>query len=180
LPAAQAAPVVQNLQVADGSAQRSSVNSVTLTFSEVVALGSGAISVQRIGPGGSLGSVSFTIDTSMSTSTQTIARLIFNGSMTQYGSLIDGDYQISINHNLVLDTGGRAMASDYSATFFRFFGDSNGDATVNGLDFGLFRSAFGTALGDSNYVAYFDFNGDGVINGLDFGQFNLRFGTTLP
>jgi hypothetical protein len=180
MPSAQAAPAVQNLQIADGSAQRSSVNSITLTFSELVALGSGAISVQRIGPAGSLGAVSFTIDTSLSTGTQTIARLIFNGSMTQNGSLIDGDYQISINRNLVLDTGGRAMATDYSANFFRFYGDANGDRTVNGFDLGTFRTAFGTSLGDPGYVAYFDFDGDGVINGLDFAQFKLRFGTTQP
>jgi hypothetical protein len=51
---------------------------------------------------------------------------------------------------------------------------------VNGLDLGFFRTAFGTTLGDANYVAYLDFNGDGVINGLDLGQFNLRFGTTQP
>ena len=56
----------------------------------------------------------------------------------------------------------------------------NGDQTVNGLDFGFFKNAFGTQAGDPNYLSYFDFNGDGVINGFDFGQFRMRFGTTLP
>jgi hypothetical protein len=63
---------------------------------------------------------------------------------------------------------------------FRFFGDANGDQVVNGLDLGLFRSAFGTAIGDANFDSFFDFNGDGVINGLDLGQFKLRFGAALP
>jgi len=56
----------------------------------------------------------------------------------------------------------------------------NGDQTVNGLDFGVFRYAFGTQNGDPNYLSYLDFNGDGVVNGFDFGQFNTRFGNPLP
>jgi hypothetical protein len=56
----------------------------------------------------------------------------------------------------------------------------NGDRTVNGLDFGVFRPAFGTATGNPAYLDYLDFNGDGAINGLDFGQFRTRFGLPLP
>jgi hypothetical protein len=63
---------------------------------------------------------------------------------------------------------------------FRFFGDVNGDRTVNGLDLGFFRNAFGTQTGDPNYLSYLDLNGDGVINGFDLGQFRTRFGTVLP
>ena len=63
---------------------------------------------------------------------------------------------------------------------FRMFGDVNGDQTVNGLDFGFFKNAFGTQIGDANYLSYLDINGDGVINGFDFGQFRTRFGTMLP
>jgi hypothetical protein len=60
------------------------------------------------------------------------------------------------------------------------FGDVNGDATVNGLDLGVFRNAFGTQVGDPNFLSYLDFDGDGVINGFDLGQFRNRFGTMLP
>ena len=49
-----------------------------------------------------------------------------------------------------------------------------------GFDFGFFKNAFGTAVGDANYLSYLDINGDGVINGFDFGQFKTRFGTMLP
>jgi hypothetical protein len=180
MPASQPAPAVQSVQIGDGSAQRSSVSNLTLTFSERVAIGSGAISVQRVGPGGALGSVAFTIDTSLSTATQTIARLTFSGPMTQFGSLIDGNYQLTINRNLVLDTGGRAMAADYSTTFFRFFGDANGDRHVDVADFGLFSGTYGLNSTQTGFLAYFDFNGDGRIDIADFGQFSVRFFTTLP
>jgi hypothetical protein len=63
---------------------------------------------------------------------------------------------------------------------FRLFGDVNGDRTINGLDLALFRRAFGTSLGNPNYVDYLDRNGDGAINGLDLAAFQSRFGTTLP
>jgi hypothetical protein len=55
-----------------------------------------------------------------------------------------------------------------------------GDGVVNGADFALFRTAFGTALGNPAYLDYLDFNGDGAINGTDFAQFRSRFGTALP
>jgi hypothetical protein len=66
------------------------------------------------------------------------------------------------------------------STLFRLFGDVNGDKTVNGLDLALFRNAFGTSLGNPNYVDYLDQNGDGTINGLDLAVFRTHFGTTLP
>ena len=76
--------------------------------------------------------------------------------------------------------GSTTMTANNVTDFHRLFGDVNGDAVVNGLDFGFFKNAFGTQVGDAGYLSYFDFNGDGVINGLDFGQFKSRFGTTLP
>jgi dockerin type I repeat protein len=66
------------------------------------------------------------------------------------------------------------------ADFHRLFGDVNGDATINRFDFGFFKNAFSTQVGDANYLSYYDFDGGGVINGFDFGQFRTRFGTVLP
>ena len=115
----------------------------------------------------------------------------FTGAETEFGSLRDGRYTMTILAGQVsnsfgqLDGNGDGIAGD-NYTFgdaqglFRFFGDVNGDQTVNGLDFGFFKNAFGTQLGDAAYLSYLDINGDGVINGFDFGQFRTRFGTMLP
>src|SRR5262249_40908498 len=65
-PAVQPAPTV-SATVDNGTAQRSRVGSLTLTFSELVALGQGAITLNRTGPGGTIGTVPVTIDTSLST-----------------------------------------------------------------------------------------------------------------
>jgi len=172
MPATQPAPTVTS-QVDNGLAQRSRVSSVTLTFSELVTLGQGALTMRRTGPGGSIGVVPISIDTSLSTPSQTIAKLTFGGSFVQSGSLIDGNYSLSVESALVLDNGGRSMASDYTLNFHRLFGDSDGNRVVDSSDFAVFRSFFG--LGAS----FFDFDGDGQTNSNDFAEFRKRFGLTL-
>lgn len=180
MPASQSAPTVQSLRIGDGSVQRSRFNDITLTFSEAVAFGSGAVSVSRIGPGGTLLPVTFTMDLSGSTGSQTVAKLTFSGSQTLFGSLVDGRYQVNIDRRLVLDAGGKSMDANYSGAFHRFFGDVNGDARVDIADFGVFSVSYGAQNGQSNYLASLDYNGDGRIDIADFGQFSLRYLSPLP
>jgi large repetitive protein len=51
--------------------------------------------------------------------------------------------------------------------------DLNNDNTVNLIDFGLFRSAYGTTGPDVEA----DFNGDGSVNLIDFGIFRSMYGS---
>src|SRR5439155_14568993 len=103
------------------------------------------------------------------------------------GSLRDGRYtltivasQVTVN-GLPLDGNGDGTGGDNfvfadsgAATgnqLYRLFGDATGDRVVNGADFGLFRTAFGTTSADAAYNAAFDVNNDRVINGADFTPF---------
>ena len=110
----------------------------------------------------------------------------FTGTETDgFGSLNDGRYTLTalaaqITAGGVQLNNGTNYTFDDTQGLFRFFGDVNGDQTVNGFDLGFFRNAFGTQTGDANYLSYLDLNGDGVINGFDLGQFRTRFGTMLP
>ncbi len=95
------------------------------------------------------------------------------------GSLADGRYrltalaaQISVN--------GTPLAADITTDFIRLFGEITGDRTVNAADFGPFRGAFGTTVGNTLYRDFLDFNADGIINAVDFAQFRSRFGSSLP
>jgi hypothetical protein len=115
----------------------------------------------------------------------------FTGTATEFGSLADGRYTLTALSSQI-STGGFALDGDgdgkaggnytFGSTqgLFRLFGDINGDQVVNGLDLAAFNDAFGTQVGDANYLNAFDFNGNGVINGFDLGQFRIRFGTILP
>jgi hypothetical protein len=119
----------------------------------------------------------------------TVATIIFPG--LPGGSLTDGEYTLEVLDNLV-SAGGVPLDGDDDGLpggnynfgndqgFFRLFGDINGDRTVNGLDLGYFRDAFGSQIGEANFLGYLDFDADGVINGFDFSQFRIRFGTSLP
>lgn len=163
---------VQSATVDDGSIQRSMVRSLTVTFNGTVSLGAGAFTVVRTGGG----NPAFTIDTSASTSTQTIARLIFNGSVA------DGDYTLTVVGSQVTDTSGLnlgPMSSNFTLFFHRLFGDSNGSRTVDGADFSSFGGAFGSSIGQNPNVPYFDSNLDGTIDGSDFAEFGARFGVTI-
>jgi autotransporter-associated beta strand protein len=185
------APRVTSTQVNDGTAQRSRVTSLTVTFNAQVTFATtagAAFTLTRVSDGAA---VSFTATAQVIGGVTVVTLNNFTGSATQFGSLTDGRYTLTAiagqisSDGLALDGNGDGTPGD-NFTFgdaqglFRLFGDVNGDQTVNGFDLGFFRNAFGTQTGDSNYLSYLDLNGDGVINGFDLGQFRTRFGTMLP
>jgi hypothetical protein len=170
---------VESVVLNDGSAQRSMVNSVTVTFSGAAILDPGAIELRR--QDGSL--VGAQLNISLQNG-KTVAVLSFSGSEFVGGSLADGTYTLTVLADRVHDRWGRELdgdgdglaGGDHVETFFRLFGDSDGDGDVDGQDREFFRSAFGKRAGEAGYLWYFDFDGNGDVDGRDNGQFNRRFG----
>jgi hypothetical protein len=97
---------------------------------------------------------------------------------------VDGGYRLTIRGDHVRDLVGREFDGDRDGngggdaleTFFRLFGDSDGDGDVDRVDRNRFRSSFNKSAGEAGYVWYFDFDGDGDVDDPDNGQFNRRFG----
>jgi hypothetical protein len=87
------------------------------------------------------------------------------------GSLNDGIYTLSIS--------GVSSSGTTSLTFHRLFGDTDGNKTVNALDYARFKTAFGTSTGAAAYNADLDFDNNGTINAADYAQFKTRFGRTF-
>jgi hypothetical protein len=173
----QQPPTVQGINIDDGTAQRSVVRQIQVIFDKVVTFaGNPANAFVITGPNGS---VVPTVDLSLSTPIQTVARLTFSGAGTEFGSLADGNYTLRVVASQI-STGGVGMTNDYVASFFRFFGDVNGDRRVDIADFGIFNLSYGAQNGQPAYRAFLDFNNDGRIDIADFGQFSLRYFTTLP
>ena len=168
-----------DVAVNDGSAQRSMVNSLTVTFDGQVTLDTGAFELTR--QDGSL--VGLNVATSV-VNGRRVAVLTFAGPDVVAGSIADGSYTLTVQADRVHNRWGRVLdgvgdgvaGGDHADGFFRLFGDSDGDGYVDGQDRDRFRSAFQTSAGAPGYRWYFDFDGDGDVDGRDNGEFNRRFG----
>jgi hypothetical protein len=168
---------VASVVINDGSAQRSMVNSVTVTFDGEMTLDAGAIELSR--EDGSL------VDLNVAASVvdgRTVAVLTFVGSDIVGGSLADGSYTLTIRADHVHDRWGRELDGDGDGSaggdrvdgFFRLFGDSDGDGDTDHADLDAMLSSFVKSPGDAGFLWYFDYDADGKVGGLDMAQFNLR------
>jgi hypothetical protein len=177
-----APPTVSGVQINDGAAQRSMVDSLTITFNRVVTLQPGAIEVDKVGGGAEAIAVATSV-----VNGQTVATITFTGSDIINHSLSDGRYNLVIHSALVTDGSGQTLdgtssgqaGADYVQQFFRLFGDVNGDGHVNNADAVAERAALNKVAGQAGYVAYLDYNGDGKIDASDYAQFELRYGTSV-
>lgn len=173
---------VERVVVDDGTAQRSMVRSLTVTFDRVVALDAGAFEVHR--QDGS--PVDLRVSTSVSGG-RTVAVLSFAGPGIIGGSLADGNYTLTIHGDRIHDGDGTELdgdgdgvaGGDRTDAFFRLFGDTDGNRTVDLLDLERFLSTFGHRRGDPQYLDYLDFNGDGRVGLIDLFAFLGRLGTHL-
>jgi hypothetical protein len=175
-----AAPAtVASVVVNDGSAQRSMVTSLTVTFSSVVHLDPGAFALVRQEGGVIQFQVAQRVVDGHSVDT-----LTFSGAGIIGGSLADGHYTLTIHGGLVHDDFGQALdgagtgvaGSDRVDTFFRLFGDSDGDGHVGLDDLRSLVSTLGKRAGDSGFLWYFDYDGDGRVDLGDLFQLLLRVG----
>jgi len=182
---------VESVVVGDGSASRSTVKQLVVTFNRVVTLYAGAFLINKRGAGGGPVGVAVSADDS---SGKTIATLTFTGGYVEgSGSLSDGNYGLEIvaskvrvgSESLDGDDNG-APGGDYPFgyqevdEFFRLFGDGDGDGDVDATDLFLhFAPAFGSNYPNSNYRSDLDTEQDGDVDATDlFLGFAPNFGIT--
>jgi hypothetical protein len=114
----------------------------------------------------------------------------FNGLGSEFGSLEDGNYTLQFNDAAIQGggPGGPGLAGDpfasQAASFFRFFGDVNGDGKVGNTDLTKIQGALNsraptTLTPTSPYVAYLDFSNRGTVTSADYVQFQRRYGYQL-
>jgi Dockerin type I domain len=157
--------------------QRSMVDDVVYTFSEPVAITSSStepnVFTIAYAPGFTGTGLPALNWTAVAGSNNTQWAVTFNGPNTQGGSILNGEYVITVNDPTailaVADSQQLSLASSGigSATqsFYRLYGDINGDEFVNAADNVKFKQALTT------YNAAFDYNSDGFVNASD----NVRF-----
>jgi subtilase family serine protease len=195
---------VADIHINDGSAQRSEVWSITVTFSGPVFFANNnpaaAFQLLHIQSGNNV-----VLSSAVTTDEigRTVVTLTFSGVETDpvsalnggLPSLADGSFQLTILAAAVTDvngaaldgTGGGTIGTNYVSPtdtaaggpgqlrLYRLFGDVNGDGFVNPADLGLFRAAYNASIGSSAYLAYLDSDNSGVIGPEDLGQFRSHF-----
>lgn len=168
------APFLSSVQINDGNPQRSRITSLTVTFNEPVTLLSNAFSLVRRGDGAAP-----IVATSNPTGDLRTYLLTFSGPTTQFSSLADGIYDLTVLAASVSDLSGNPLAANASTTFHRLFGDSNGDKTVNTTDITAFNTVYGSSLASagSSFASWFDFDNTTTINNADLLQLRSRNGT---
>jgi hypothetical protein len=171
---------VLSLKVNDGSAQRSRVTSLTLTFSSSVLLPANAAAAFLLKRQSDNASVSLI----GSVTGNSVVLAFGSGAAVDNTSLADGRYTLTalasqINGGNFDGNGDGILGDDYVLVgtpangLFRLFGDVNGDGSVSASDLIAFREYFG------GYLFTFDFDGDGSVSASDFVQFRLRFGGSI-
>ncbi|TWU48669.1 hypothetical protein Poly51_45700 [Rubripirellula tenax] len=174
----------------DGSTQRSRVESIQIEFDTDVQLQAGAITVsRRETPGSIVG----TVIAPLSSATSRVFTISFSGSFVTFGSLIDGNYELSVDASKIVSANGLGLDANQDGVagddfifgneatdkFFRYYGDIDGDRDVDGSDFLFFRGAYNKSVGNVGYRRAFNFNLDSKVDGSDFLQFRGRYGKTL-
>jgi hypothetical protein len=164
--------------------QRSMVDSVAYTFNAPVNLTSNAVTL------GLKGSVTTTGPALLATVASNVNWTSLNGgkvwvmtfssasgnTITGH-SIADGVYTLSLNSaDVTAVSGGSTMTTTRSTdTFFRLFGDANGDQRVNNSDNLALNNCYAQQTGSIRYLAALDYNADGRINNTDSLQFNTSY-----
>jgi len=182
--------VSTEIVINDGEAQRSMVLELEVSFTGDVQIANSAFSL--------VNRVDGNVQTSFTTTNangRTVATLSFSGGNTESsGSLVDGNYELTIDGGSIVDSagnnfdvdgdgnpGGVVVFGDQEAdSFFRLFGDVNGSRSVNVFDLLGFRQAWLMMTGDASFDASFDSNVDGLINVFDLLRFRQNYLKTLP
>jgi len=177
-----------DITVNGAQVQRSTVDSIVLTFNGSVDIDPDAFTVvQRSDGDGTATGIPVATNFTCDKNGDTTVTLVFDSATrNNFGALEDGNYQVNIDGSKVRQSGTDiTLGADFvygdsaDEPFFALYGDNNGDRTVNVFDLLAFRQTYAASTGDSDFNPIFDYSGDGIVNVFDLLKFRQNFRKTL-
>lgn len=184
-------PLVESIVVNGGDTQRSTIETVQVTFDREVNLDLSTGDVFEF-VNDTTGQTAIDVPVVNQVGGKTVVDFTFapGPTVNAGGGLEDGDYVLNIDASRVtvnsdsLDGNGDGADGDnftFGAipldNFFRKYGDFNENGIVDLLDFAAFRQAFGKSDGEAGFMDPIDADSDDSIGLLDFAAFRQNFGT---
>jgi len=183
---------VEDVVVGSGEDQRSMVTDITIFFATRVQVGEGAFELEKLGSTG--GPVDLSVmETDLNSKTNVI--LTFPKAFAEpSGSLVDGNYLLTINGDNILIDGGGPLDIDGDGSpgglvtfgdqaahaLYRLFADSDQNRVVNIFDLLGLRQTYRLVIGDASFDETFDSNLDGIINVIDLLRLRQNWLKELP
>jgi hypothetical protein len=168
-----------NLRALAG-AQRSMVDSIVYSFSEAVNLGANAFSIAiHTGQSGVVPTLIWTALNPNADGSSTQWVVTFSGAGVVGGSIANGIYDITMNATAVTSDANPAVTSQARATdtFWRLYGDLQGNGFVSNADYNAFLSTYGLKSTQTGYLAAFDATGTNAkISNADYLDFLSDYG----
>ncbi|MGC8990482.1 MAG: hypothetical protein ACP5MD_10195, partial [Verrucomicrobiia bacterium] len=176
----QRPPTVLTWSVNDGEVQRSKVTSITIQFSSNVAdsLEAGDLELTNVTTGTAIpaSALNLTYDAQNS-----IARWTFPTFVGQ--SLPDGNYRLRLRAATVTDDAGQRLdangpdmpGEDVVESFFRYYGDTDGDRDVDFYDLWRFQQTYARSAGDELYNPALDYDSDGRVDSIDMAAYSSNY-----
>ncbi|MGB7346261.1 MAG: putative Ig domain-containing protein, partial [Pirellulaceae bacterium] len=192
-------PDIESVEIGDGTAQRSVIRQMTVTFDGVVTILPDAFEIRRrpdgTGNGGGIVESTYTRDDS---SGKTVLTFTFSGDFTRAptepsSALVDGNYELIIFDSKVsrggdfidgnfdgVAGGSYSLGDEATDNFYAQYGDVSGDRQVLLADFIGFRATYGTKeVEHAAYKNVFDYDDDKDVDLRDYLFFRKGYGVTV-
>jgi acid phosphatase len=164
--------VINGNNAALAGTQRSMVDSIVYTFSEAVTPGSNAFTIAvHTGEQGTAPGVAWAAINPDTNGASPQWVVTFTGASVIGNSIANGVYDITLNASAVSSEANptATITPRVTDTFYRLYGDFNGDQVVNATDNLHFKNAITT------YNPIFDYDNNGAVNATD----NLHFKASI-
>ena len=165
-------PTVESRVLGDGSSQRSTILSITLTFSGSVwaSISMTDLVLENHSTGETImpWNLDMVFDPLSTTATWSFSHL-------PGGRLPDGNYTATIAADDIVAPSGTPMTADYTFEFHSFFGDVDGDRDVDFADLFRFRKTYQKTSTDVGFDSRFDIDADGNIDEADLMAFRQNY-----